>query len=541
MMKSRKLLAIVLSAAMVMTAMAMPVASAAATKKTKRTLLKQTTWSTYVKKNINTLVSTYGKGTKNHKKKVYKTAYAVFDFDNTSSIFDVEEQLAIYQLDHMAFAFKPEQLDEILATGIENSLTEQAGTDYSENNATFQDWIDDIVECYTALYEKYGPFDADGLDSTKLAAIKNDENFIDFKAKMRAMYDLVGDNFSAATSYPWILYWFTGMTPQQKYNLAYKSHKYYSKVKTSIDTLKSVKSDTKTGIVTVEHNTGIQVSSNIKELYKTLSKNGIKVWVCSASDIDVVRAAVDAFGLHNYVTGVLAMTNKVGSDGKYVNEYDYDTGHAAFALDNKKWKEGKVATKAQTQGAGKVTAINNVLVKRYGHGPIAAFMDSTGDFQFCTEYKTLKLVTCFNRATRKVTDGGGLIAEVAYYQRYHLKYDLKKANKKGDTLYMLQGRDETGTRSFRNSMMTKRYISPTETKVLMFRGSDNWMQLAYMIEHHMSTKSAINKFAVKTAADASGNTLGFKYGFTDPITKASALKGDKNDASTTFTGYHSLK
>jgi phosphoglycolate phosphatase-like HAD superfamily hydrolase len=543
MMKSRKILAIVLSAAMVMTAMAFPVASSAATKKktVKRTLLKETSWNTDVKKNVNTLVSTYGKGTKNYKKKTYKTAYAVFDFDNTSSIFDVEEQLAIYQLDHMAFAFAPEKLPSILATGIESNLNDKAGTEYSENDATYQDWIDDITDSYTALYNKYGPFDAKGItDAAKLDEMHKDENFIDFKTKMRAMYDLIGDNFSAATSYPWILYWFTGMTPQEKYDLAYKSHKQYAKTTTSIDTLTSVKKDTKTGIVSVKHNTGVQVSKNIKELYKTLSKNGIRVWVCSASDIDVVRAAVDAFGLHNYVTGVLAMTNKT-ENGKYINAYDYETGVAAYPKANGKWTKGSVATKAQTQGAGKVTAINNVLVKKYGHGPIAGFMDSTGDFQFCTEYKTLKLVVCFNRATRKITDGGGLIAGVAYYQKYHLKYDLKKANKKGDTLYLLQGRDETGTRSFRNSMMTKRWIDPKTTKVLMFRGSDNWMQVAYMIEHKMSTKSAINTFAVKTAADAANNDLGLKYGFTDPISKASALKNNKEDASTTFTGYHSLK
>ena len=34
---------------------------------------------------------------------------------------------------------------------------------------------------------------------------------------------------------------------------------------------------------------------------------------------------MDAWGLHDYVTGVLAMTNKL-EDGVYINEYDYETG-----------------------------------------------------------------------------------------------------------------------------------------------------------------------------------------------------------------------
>jgi hypothetical protein len=72
----------------------------------------------------------------------------------------------------------------------------------------------------------------------------------------------------------------------------------------------------------------------------------------------------------------------------------------------------------------------------------------------------------------------------------------------------------------------------------MFAKSDNWMQLAYMIEHKMSTKSAINKFAVATSAENS--SLGFAYGFTGSITSASSLKNDR-EPSTTFTGYHSLR
>jgi len=544
-MFGKKFAAVTLSAAMVFGTMAMPMTTFAKTKKAKkpkRTVVKMTSWNKDSKKAINSLVSTYGKGTKNAKKKAYKNSYAVFDFDNTSSIFDVEEQLAIYQLQHMAFAFKPDQIKGILETGIEDNVNDKGGTDYSANDATFADWADDIYTAYDALYTKYGPFTAKGItDADTLAKLQADPEWKEFSTKMRAMYDLIGDNFSAATSYPWILYWFTGMTPTEKYNLAKKSHHANKSIKTSIKEWKSPDKDelgreTKTGQVTIEYNDGIQVTKNIVELYKTLSKNNIKVWICSASDIDVVRAAVDEFGLHNYVTGVMAMTNQVGADGKYINAYDYKTGYAAYAKDKGKWSKGKVATKAQTQGAGKVTAINNVLVKKYGHGPIAAFMDSTGDFQFCTEYKTLKLVICFNRATRKVTDGGGLIAELAYYQKCHLEYDLKKANKKGDTLYVLQGRNENGTRTFRNSMMTMRWGAKVQK---MFRGTDNWTQLAYMIEHKMTTKDVINTFAVKTPASDT-NILGFKYGFTDPITKASALTND-NDPSTTFTGYHSLK
>ena len=76
-------------------------------------------------------------------------------------------------------------------------------------------------------------------------------------------------------------------------------------------------------------------------------------------------------------------------------------------------------------------------------------MDSSGDFNFCTEFDSLKFVICYNRANRKITEGAGLIAVLAVYQKDTLGYNLKKANAAGDTYYVLQGRDENGLRTMR--------------------------------------------------------------------------------------------
>lgn len=80
---------------------------------------------------------------------------------------------------------------------------------------------------------------------------------------------------------------------------------------------------------------------------------------------------------------------------------------------------------------GKVTAIENALVPRCGCGPLAGFMDSSGDFNFCTEFDSMTFVICYNRANRKITEGAGLIAVLAIYQRDTPGYDLKKANAAG--------------------------------------------------------------------------------------------------------------
>lgn len=450
-----------------------------------------------VQKAIDDFIATYG-GTEN--------AYVVFDFDNTCSIFDVEEQLAVHQLRTMTFAFTPEELPEILKEGI-GDLEEVRENDYSEP-ATYQAWINDIVKAYTYLYETYGPFTAKGLDEAAQAEIQADEQWVEFATKMRAMYSFVGDVESASVSYPWVLYWFTGMTEQEVYDLAFASHSKYLEVESVYTTWTSPETiESEAGIVTVEFTDGTCASEPLKGLWKALDEAGIDVWVCSASATDPIRAAIDAFGLHEYCTGMIAMTNVVGEDGKYVHTYDYETG-CGWLKDGDGWKRDDAPIKAQTQGVGKVTAINNAILPKYNNvGPLACFMDSTGDWNFCTEYANTKLVINFNRANRKVTDGGGIAAAIAIYQRDYLGYDLATANANGDTLYVLQGREENGLRGLRSSNFTMRLGKDTE---LLFREDNNFIMLHYMIANELTTEEAINLFTVKTAAEDS--VIDVKYG-----------------------------
>ena len=450
-----------------------------------------------VQKAIDDFIATYG-GTEN--------AYVVFDFDNTCSIFDVEAQLAAHQLRTMTFAFTPEELPEILKEGI-GDLEEVRENDYSEP-ATYQAWINDIVKAYTYLYETYGPFTAKGLDEAAQAEIQADEQWVEFATKMRAMYSFVGDVESASVSYPWVLYWFTGMTEQEVYDLAFASHSKYLEVESVYTTWTSPETiESEAGIVTVEFTDGTCASEPLKGLWKALDEAGIDVWVCSASATDPIRAAIDAFGLHEYCTGMIAMTNVVGEDGKYVHTYDYETG-CGWLKDGDGWKRDDAPIKAQTQGVGKVTAINNAILPKYNNvGPLACFMDSTGDWNFCTEYANTKLVINFNRANRKVTDGGGIAAAIAIYQRDYLGYDLATANANGDTLYVLQGREENGLRGLRSSNFTMRLGKDTE---LLFREDNNFIMLHYMIANELTTEEAINLFTVKTAAEDS--VIDVKYG-----------------------------
>ncbi len=479
--------------------------------------VERTDWADDVKKAVNDFIDAYGKNSANYN----PNSYVVSDFDNTCSIFDVEEQLAVYQLQVMAFEIAPNNLEAILKMDIGDYSEPREGYAKDGQKHSYQDWIDDITKAYSYLYTSYGPFTAAGLDEEKQTTVQADPQWLEFATKMRAMYDLIFDNESAAVAYPWVLYWFSGMTETEVYNLARASHEKYKAVETTEVTWTSPESiSSNVGQAEYTWTSGTQVSKNINEMFAAFQENGIKVWICSASATDPIRAAVDVWGLHDKITGVLAMTN-VLENGEYRAQYDYKLGCAWFANPNGSWTKGDVPTKAQTQGAGKVTAVNNVLGRLYGCGPLAGFMDSTGDYDFCTVYDSLKLVICFNRASRKVTDGGGVIGEMAIYERDTLGYDLAKANAAGDTLYVLQGREENGLRTLRNSNKTMRYGKTSE---LLFRDENNQAQLQYMIDHKMTVKEALDKFAAKTAADAPENVLGFKYGF-----------------HSNYAGYHTVK
>ena len=66
--------------------------------------------------------------------------------------------------------------------------------------------------------------------------------------------------------------------------------------------------------------------------------------------------------------------------------------------------------------------------------------DSQGDFNFVSEYADTALGLALNR-TRK--DDAGILAAVALYQNKK-KETVAQAVKKGDTRYVLQGRNENG-------------------------------------------------------------------------------------------------
>ena len=435
--------------------------------------------------------------------------YVVFDFDNTCSVFDVQEQMFVFQIEKMAFAILPEQMGEILLTGIGNPDRDLSPYGMA---GCFRDLAADICAAYAVLWERYGPFDCTGLADEAAGAVQADPYWQEFSAKIRTMYNLVYAAEPANTAYPWVIRLCSGMTGDDVYRLTWRSLEVYSGKETSTVSWTSPDGlSSRTGKVTCRWTSGISVTDNIVELWRALDKNGIDVWVCSASDVGAIRAAIDFFGLHDYCRGLLGMTLKTDASGRYINEYDYETGCGFYSVEDG-WEKMSRPTGTQTQGEGKALAIVHAIAPEYGgRGPAAGFMDSTGDFQFCTEFASLKIVVCFNRADRRAADGGGLIAAIAIYERDSLGYDFAKALEAGDTLYLLQGRNENGLRSLRSSNATLKLGIYDPVNERLFRDEENTALLNAIRSEGLTVGEALRKYAVRTPANANGP--GFAAGF----------------------------
>ena len=378
-------------------------------------------WEANTKKVINQMFDAFGRNSKNYNPEC--RPYAVFDCDNTISLTDVQEQLFIYQIEWLRFALKPEEIYAAITADVPDL---DKVWDYEGVKGSVSDFAKDVAAAYAKLYKK-GYVAADASKAKLHSKWMKDPDWAEFAAKLRFMYDLIGDNYSVSVSYPWAGYWFAGMTPAQAEQVAYESHVFYTNLGkknpknwTKAKWTSPANYKSKVGQVSVGFRVSTGVSDEMRELIKKLDANGIDVWINSASPVSTIRGLMRAWKLEG-VKDIVAMTYKI-KDGKYLAAYDYDLH-------------------AQTQGVGKAETIVKCIAPLYNnHGPIFGAGDSQGDFNFMTEFKD---TVCGIMINRQRKDDAGLCAAIAVYQN-EKGIDLYKAMKAGEIRFVLQGRQENG-------------------------------------------------------------------------------------------------
>lgn len=366
--------------------------------------LSKMNWSAKNYEVLNNLITDYGIGGKNYD--ANKPAYAVFDWDQTCAHFDVEEATMRYQLNHLRFKMTKDQFAGLLKDEI-NGVT-KLSSDY--NNILLKDINADLITDYNFLHDNYKGLGGE----MSLEDIQKTPQFADFRAKVAYLYDgyCSTEGIDAIYGYPWVLYLFAGHTESEVQDLTKEAIMY--ELGNTLGKLKWETPEgynTKAGDISYSYKTGLRVYPEMQNLIDVMEKNGIDVFVCSASYKPVVEvfSGIGNFGYNVPAERVIAM-ELATKDGVILPAY----------------KEGWV----QTQRMGKVEAIKAKIQDGLGkkYDPIFSAADSDGDYEMSTEFTDMKLTLIFNRVK------GGDIGSIS-----------KKAVEEKDAAaprYILQGRNE---------------------------------------------------------------------------------------------------
>lgn len=365
-------------------------------------------WDSKAHARLTQIIQEYGKDSPNYSEEA--RPYAVFDWDNTTIINDIGEATFVYQIENLAFKATPEEFGAIIRTQVPEEVFSEDYQNKADQSISITEIGADLEADYQYLYQEYKGFEG----GKSLEEIQKTDQYKDFRAKLLFLYEAIGDTFSSDISYPWVTYFYAGMTSEEVQKLSKESITKSLNDELVFETWESPASHKgQAGQVEIEFKRGIRTVKEVQDLYQTLMKNGIDVYVNSASYYDVIIpfATSKEYGYGVPEEQIFAMRLSKTEDGKILPELD-----SAYP---------------QTQGSGKTETINQFMAPKQGDSqPILIAGDSNGDYAMLSDFPELKMGLIFN-LLRNPEKGIGLLAKEAAAD-----YD------KDQPLYYLQGRDE---------------------------------------------------------------------------------------------------
>ena len=353
-------------------------------------------WESFVYKRLNQLIDQYKSASDVDRK---DQAYVVFDFDNTSVIGDIEDNLMVYMMDNLMYRLSPKDFQEILIS--ENFDMDKI---FDENYPQATPWnlAKDIIRHYTALVERYS---ADDLKQDRLL---KDEDYLAFRSKLRYYYLNVNGRFNRRPAEKWLTYWFQGYSAQELQDLTVDMLNVMTKKQAEVIVYETPSGQVgEAGLVKSQFTSGLKAPAELLDLYAAFKAEGIIPYIVSASPIDVVAQA-----------------------GQYFFQIDREFIRGMNYQFNSKAEIQSIMDPASpiTKKEGKTETILSTIANLHGgRQPIALFGDSMGDYHMMTELKEVALNILFNCLNNDQTQE---IKELAKQQ-----YDYEKAN------YVIQGRD----------------------------------------------------------------------------------------------------
>lgn len=368
--------------------------------------LQQNNWSENNYKDLKKLIDENGVKSPNYDKN--KKPYIFVDWDNTSIYNDLEETLMTYQLKNLEYKMTPEQYSVAIRKDIPKDNFVKNYNNKAGQTVNIDSLAADLTSDYKYLYENYK-----GLKGTKtLDEIKTTPQYQDFFVKTRYAYDAIDSTFKTSICYPWIIYiMLNGMNESQVKELSQKSLDFTISEKIGSEKVESPTSlQGKAGVVSSGYKTGLRPVKEMQNLYNTCMKNGIDVYVCSASFIDVVK--------------ICATNPKYGYNIPASNVYGMELERDRNGIIQPEYRKGY----DQTHEAGKTATIKRFVADKRGYGPILVAGDSDGDVNMLQDFKDTKISLIINRIK------GGEIGKLSKI--------ASETIGKSDARYLLQGRND---------------------------------------------------------------------------------------------------
>lgn len=360
--------------------------------------IKKGSWNKRAFTFINKLIAKHGIDSPNYDPNM--KPFAVFDWDNTSIIGDVEKAVLYYLVTELHFKINPDELYEIIRKNVDKGDFSEKYTNMEGQRVNIDKISADIYKAYRELYQKSASLKGE----IPIEILRETDEYKEFVTKIIFRYQAADFDKNAEDPYCWMTFLFTHYTKEEIYEFCNEAFSFVKNQRPRIERFISPDIESQAGRIETSYFVGMGDVPEMVDLFKTLEENGIDVYVVSASSHDIVRAFATANSYEFEEEKVLGLRLAKDSDGEILPGLD-----KSYPL---------------TQKEGKSETIRKLIQNENNYGPILVGGDSDGDYDMLTVFKESDL---------------GIIIDVDIHGKIN---ELKKASLAGSSRFVLQARDK---------------------------------------------------------------------------------------------------
>ena len=297
--------------------------------------------------------------------------YAIFDYDNTTILQDVELSTMKWQIENFRFNFTPEEVPGLFLSHIPDPDTILTGAGAA--GVTSRMLVADFASDYAAMMKTAGVSCGNELTAEQIKKLHSMDEYLDYRVKVWGLYEGLFFTFGYDRALATVMALYHKMTYPEVDALIKEGVRAQIAKKCLKNELWESPDMGEAGKVSYMVPDGLALSREMRRLYKSLPENGIDVYVFSASMEAIVEAmACDPEFLGLDTAQVFAIRMKRDSTDFILQEY----------------QQGYI----QPYKKGKSDAIREYIAPRYdGRGPVLVGGDSNGDYSMLTSFPDMRV------------------------------------------------------------------------------------------------------------------------------------------------------